>query len=192
MFHTSLSYVTCWLHKYILPLDAPLSYAADSEFVSIALLLTLTFRSLDTHLLVVLLQRRQVLTGLRELALFHTLAHVPVDERSLGVHKIELVVNAREDLRNRRRVADHTNCPHDLRQVAARHHGRRLVVDATLEASGRPVHELDRALGLNRGDSGVHVLRHHVAAVHDAARHVLAVPRVTLHHHARGLEDGIR
>lgn len=35
------------------------------------------------------------------------------------------------------------------------------------------------------------VLGHHVAAVHQAARHVLAVARVALGHHARGLERAV-
>ena len=54
-----------------------------------------------------------------------------------------------------------------------------------------PVDELDRALRLDRRHGGVHVLRHDVATVHHAARHVLAVARVALHHHARRLEHAV-
>ena len=74
-----------------------------------------------------------------------------------------------------------------LGEVAAGHDGGGLVVDAALEAGGAPVHELDRALGLDGRDRGVDILGHDVAAVHEAARHVLAVAGVALGHHGRGL-----
>merc|ERR1711948_127187 len=74
---------------------------ACSELVTIALLLTLALCCLDADFLVVFFESRQVLTRLRELALFHALANVPVHERTLGVHKVKLVVDAREDLCNR-------------------------------------------------------------------------------------------
>ena len=79
-----------------------------------------------------------------------------------------------------------------LGEVAAGHDGGRLVVDAALEARRAPVDELDRALGLDRGDRGVDVLGDDVATVHEAARHVLAVARVALGHHAGRLEDRVR
>ena len=41
-------------------------------------------------------------------------------------------------------------------------HSRGLIVDATLEASGAPIHELNGALGLDRGNCRIHVLRHHI------------------------------
>ncbi|CAN0344638.1 unnamed protein product, partial [Ectocarpus sp. 4 AP-2014] len=69
--------------------------------------------------------------------------------------------------------------------------GGGLVVDAALEAGGAPVHELDGALGLDGGHRGVHVLGHHVSAVHEAARHVLAVTGVALGHHAGRLEHRV-
>ena len=66
-----------------------------------------------------------------------------------------------------------------------------LVVDAALEAGGAPVHKLDGALGLDGGDRGVDVLGHHVAAVHEAAGHVLAVAGVALGHHGGGLKGRV-
>merc|ERR1711959_713035 len=165
---------------------APLSSCeptSSSELVAVALLLALALGGLDPHLLIVLLQGSQVLAGLRELTLLHTLADVPVNEGALGVHQIELVVNPREHLRDGSGVRDHANRTHHLRQVATRHHGRGLVVDAALEPGRGPVHELNGALRLDRGHRGIHVLRHHVAAVHHAARHVLPVPGIALHHH---------
>lgn len=66
-----------------------------------------------------------------------------------------------------------------------------LVVDTALETSGAPVDELDGALGLNGGDGSINVLGDDVTAVHEAARHVLAVAGVALGHHGSGLE-GLR
>ena len=88
-------------------------------------------------------------------------------------------------------VGQHADGPLHLGQVPARHHGRRLVVDAHLESGGAPVHELDGALGLDGGDGGVHVLGHDVSAVEHAAGHVLPVPRVALHHLVGRLEAGV-
>ena len=60
-----------------------------------------------------------------------------------------------------------------LGKISSGHHGGRLVVDADLEASGTPVHELDGPLGLDRGDGGIDVLGNHVAPIQHAAGHVL-------------------
>lgn len=54
-----------------------------------------------------------------------------------------------------------------------------------------PIDELHGPLGLDGMDGGVDVLGHDVAAVHEAAGHVLAVPGVTLGHDARRLEHGV-
>eukprot|EP00962_Isochrysis_galbana_P028381 scaffold8972_cov118-Isochrysis_galbana.AAC.3 len=132
-----------------------------------------------------------VLARLGELALLHALADVPVDEGALGVHQVELVVDARVELGDAGRVGHHGDGAHHLGQVAARHDGRRLVVDAALEAGWAPVDKLDGALGLDGGHRRVDVLGHHVAAVHEAARHVLAVARVHLDEHGGRLEDRV-
>merc|ERR1719350_2495960 len=127
-----------------------LGAAGRSELVAISLFLALTLCCLDTNLFVILLQRSQVLAGLRELTFLHALSDVPVNEGTLGVHQIELVVDARKHLCDGRGVADHAHRAHDLSKISAEHHRGRLVVDAALEARGRPVHELDRALRLDR------------------------------------------
>mmetsp|Transcript_104600 Transcript_104600/g.301088 ORF Transcript_104600/g.301088 Transcript_104600/m.301088 type:complete len:214 (-) Transcript_104600:682-1323(-) len=115
-----------------------------------------------------------------------------MDECSLRVHQIKLVIDAGEDFGDGGAVADHAARAHDLGQIAARHNSRRLVVDAALESGGAPIDELDGPLRLNRCHSRVHVLRYNVAAVHHATRHVLAVARVALHEHGRWLEDAHR
>ena len=50
------------------------------------LALALALGGVEADLLVVLLEGREVLAGLGELAFLHALADVPVDERPLGVH----------------------------------------------------------------------------------------------------------
>merc|ERR1711896_79580 len=78
-----------------------------SELVTVALLFAFALGSLNSDLLVVLLQRRQVLTSFGELALLHSLANVPVHEGALAVHEVELVVDPREYLCDGRAVRDH-------------------------------------------------------------------------------------
>ena len=81
-----------------------------------------------------------------------------MNERTLSVHQVELVVNAGHHLRNRRAVRDHAARTHDLRKITARNNGGRLIVDAALETGRAPVDELDRALRLDGSNRRVHVL----------------------------------
>ena len=69
-----------------------------------------------------------------------------MDEGPLGVHEVELVVQSGPSLGYGRRVAHHAHGPLHLGQVAVRYDRGRLVVDAHLETSGAPVHELSRKL----------------------------------------------
>merc|ERR1711871_814289 len=167
-----------------------ISNAADYLVLLLAFL-ALTLSGLGANFLVVLLKGGKVLTGLGELAFLHALADVPVDEGTLGVHEIELVVDAGEDLGHGGGVGDHADGTLHLGQVTTGDNGGGLVVDAALEAGRAPIDELDGALGLDGGDGGVHVLGDDVTAVHQAASHVLAVAGVTLGHHRRGLEGGV-
>uniref|UniRef100_J3LSE0 Uncharacterized protein n=1 Tax=Oryza brachyantha TaxID=4533 RepID=J3LSE0_ORYBR len=173
----------------------PLTHSSTSRtrapLVLVALIAVLTLVELSADLLIVLLERGQVLASLGELALLHALTHVPVDEGALGVHEVELVVNAGEDLDDAGGVGDHAHGPLHLGQVAAGDDAGRLVVDAALEPGRAPVDELDGALGLDGGDSGVHVLGDHITTVHEAACHVLAVARVALGHHGGWLEGAV-
>merc|ERR1719261_395562 len=68
---------------------------ADLVLLAEVLLLALALGGLGADLLEVLLEGREVLAGLGELALLHALTDVPVDEGALGVHEVELVVDAR-------------------------------------------------------------------------------------------------
>merc|ERR1712230_329638 len=118
------------------------------------LILALTLGGLGANLLVVLLEGGKILTGLGEFTFLHTLTDVPVHEGTLGVHEVELVVNAGESLGHSGRVGNHCAGAHDLGEIATRHHGGWLVVDAALETSRTPVDKLDCAFGLDGSNSG--------------------------------------
>jgi len=154
-------------------------------------LLTFTFGGLDTDFLVVLLESGEILTGLGELTFFHTFTDVPVDEGSLGVHKIELVINAGEDLSDGSGVGDHADGAHNLGEITTGDDSGGLIVDTALEAGGAPVDELDGSLGLDGGNGGVDILGDDVTSVHQAAGHVFTVAGVALGHHGGGLEGGV-
>jgi len=156
-----------------------------------AFLLTLTLGGLNSDLLVVLLEGSEILTGLGELSLFHALTDVPVNEGTLGVHKIELVVNTGEHLSDGGGVGHHADGAHNLGEVTSGNNGGGLVVDTALEASGAPVDELDGTLGLDGSNGGVDVLGDDITAVHEAASHVLTVAGIALGHHGGGLEGGV-
>jgi len=114
-----------------------------------------------------------------------------VDESSLGVHKVEFVVDAGEHFCDSSGVGDHADSAHDLSEVTSWYYGWRLVVDAALEAGWAPVDELDGSLGLDGCDSSVDVLRDYIASVHQAACHVFTVTRVALSHHCCRFECGV-
>mmetsp|Transcript_11089 Transcript_11089/g.23779 ORF Transcript_11089/g.23779 Transcript_11089/m.23779 type:complete len:234 (-) Transcript_11089:218-919(-) len=150
--------------------------------IFLAFLLSLTLDGVDSDLFVVLLQGSQILTGLGELSLLHTLSDVPVDEGTLGVHQVELVVKTSPGLGDGGGVAQHAHGTLDLGQVSPGNDGGGLVVDAHLESSGTPVHKLDGALGLDGGNGRIHILWDDISSVQHAASHVLAVTRITFHH----------
>jgi len=154
-------------------------------------LLTFTFGGLDTDFFVVLLESGEILTSLGEFTFFHTFTDVPVDEGSLGVHKIELVVNAGEDLSDGSGVGDHADGTHNLGEITTGDDSGGLIVDTALEAGGAPVDELDGSLGLDGGNGGVDILGDDVTSVHQAAGHVFTVTGVALGHHGGGLEGGV-
>lgn len=114
-----------------------------------------------------------------------------MDEGTLGVHEIELVVDSAEDFSNGCGVGQHAHCTLDLGEVTSWDDGGGLVVDSTLESSGTPVDELDGSLGLDDSNGGVDILGDNISSVHETASHVLSVTGVALGHHVGGLEDGV-
>jgi len=159
--------------------------------LAIVLLLALTLGGLSTDLLVILLKGGKILTSLRELTLLHTLTDVPVDEGTLGVHKIELVIDTRKSLSDSGGVGNHAHSALNTGQITSGDNSGRLVVDTALESSGAPVDELHSALGLDGGNRGVDILGDDVSTVHQTASHVLSVAGIALGHHVGGLEHRV-
>ena len=111
-----------------------------------------------------------------------------MDEGTLCVHKIELVVKTSPGLSDGGSVGQHADGTLNLGQVTTGDDGWGLVVDTDLESSGAPVNELNGTLGLDGSNGGVDVLGDDVTTVQEAASHVLSVTRVTLNHLVSGLE----
>merc|ERR1712156_1295988 len=117
------------------------------KLIFLSFLFTLSLNTVDADLFVVFLQGSKILTSLRELSLFHTLSNIPVDEGTLGVHKIKLMIQTSPGLGDGGGVGQHAHGTLDLGEVTTRNNGGWLVVDADLEASWAPVDELDGTLG---------------------------------------------
>ena len=117
--------------------------------------------------------------------------NLPVNESTLGIHEVKLVVQPGPGLCYGGGVGEHADAPGDLCQVTPGHHGGWLVVDPDLKSSWAPVYKLDGPLGLDGGDGGIDILGDHVAPVEHAAGHVLAMPGVALHHLVGRLKAGI-
>jgi len=111
-----------------------------------------------------------------------------MDEGSLGVHKIEFVVQSGENFSNSGRVRDHTNSSHNLSQVTTWDNSWWLIVDTNLESSWAPINELDGSLGLDGGNSGINVLGDNITSVHHGASHIFTVSWVTFGHHVSWFE----
>merc|ERR1719495_1095380 len=152
-----------------------------ADLILLAFLFSLSLHGVDTDLLVILLQGSQILTGLRELTLLHTLSHIPVDEGTLGVHQIKLVIQTSPRLSDGGGVAQHAHGTLYLGQITSRDNSWGLVVDAHLETSRAPVHKLDGTLGLDGSDGSVDILGHNISSVQHTTGHVLAVTGVTFH-----------
>merc|ERR1711981_1196658 len=120
--------------------------------------LSFSFSGLNSDFFIILLEGGKILSGFREFSFFHTLTDIPMYEGSLGVHKIEFMINSGEDLSNSSGVGDHAAGSHDLGEVTTWHDGWWLVVDTALETGWAPIDELDGSLGLDGGNSGVDIL----------------------------------
>ena len=114
-----------------------------------------------------------------------------MDEGTLGVHEIELVVEAGPGFGDGGGVSEHADSALDLGKVATWDDGWWLVVDTHLETGWAPVDELDGALGLDGSNSGGDILWNDIAAVEEGAGHVLAVAWVALNHHVSWFEEGV-
>merc|ERR1711894_824700 len=184
----------CCLHVCLLLLFVCLLLLFVCLFVCLiflSLLLSFSLDGVNSDLLVILLQGSEILTGLGELSLLHTLSYIPVDECTLGVHQIELVIKTSPGLGDGGGVAQHADGTLYLGQVTAGNNGGWLVVDSYLESSWAPVDELDGPLGLDGGDGGVDILGDDISSVQHTAGHVLAVTGIAFHHLVGGLKDSV-
>ena len=111
-----------------------------------------------------------------------------MDEGSLGVHELELVVQLGEHLSDGGKVGDHADGSHALNEITLGHNNERLVVHTDLEANGAPVKELDSSFGLDGGNGSVHILGEEVNSVKYGTCHEFTVARVELDHHGGGFE----
>merc|ERR1712004_564838 len=163
----------------------------EDELVFITLAVISSLGGVKANLLVILLESSKIFPGLGELTLLHSLSNVPVDKSPLGVHVVELVVKSGPGFGNSSGVREHAHGPADLGKIPSGNDGWGLVVNAYLETSRTPVNKLDAPLGLDGGNGSVHVLRHNVSSVEEAARHVLAVTGIALDHLVGWLEAGV-
>jgi hypothetical protein len=159
--------------------------------LSEVLFLAFTFSGFGTNLFVILLKGGKILAGLGEFTFLHTLTDIPMDEGSLGVHKIELVINTGKGLGNSSGVGNHAHSSLNTGKITTWNNGRWLVVDTTLETSWAPVNELNSSLGLDGGNSRVDILRDNITSEHHAASHELTVTWVTLGEHVGWLEHSV-
>ena len=83
---------------------------------------------IHANFFIILLQCGKIFTGLGEFSFLHPLANIPVYKRTLGIHKIKLVIKSGPGFRDRCCVAQHANCALYLGQVAAWDDRRSLVV----------------------------------------------------------------
>ena len=133
--------------------------------------LFLSISRVDADLLVVFLESGEILAGLRELALLHTLTDIPVHEGTLRVEEIEFVVETAPGGRDGSRVGQHTHTTSNLGQVTTGDISGCLIADTKLETCGTPVDELDGALGLDDADGSIDILGDDITAVEQSTGH---------------------
>lgn len=143
---------------------------------------------ISSHLLIVLLQRRQILPRFTELALLHPLTHVPMYKRTLRVHQVELVIQVGPRLRNCRGIRQHADAAIDLGELRARHGLWWLIVDTDLEAGGAPLDQIEGLLSFEGRGCLRSVMGYDVAAVEECDSHVSALAGVADNHLVLRLE----
>ena len=114
-----------------------------------------------------------------------------MDEGSLSVHQIKLVIETCPSFGDGGGVAQHADGTLDLGQITSWDNCGWLVVDTDFESSWAPVDELDGTFGLDGGDGSVDILGDDITTVQHATGHVLAVTWVTFHHLVGRLEAGV-
>lgn len=144
-----------------------------------------------TNFLVILFKGGQIFTSFGEFTFLHTFADIPMNESTLGIHQIELVIKTSPGFSDGSGVGQHTESTLDSSEVTTRDSSRSTAVDTDLETSRTPVNELDGTLGLDGRDGSVGVLGDNITTVQQTTRHVLAMTGITLDHLVVRLETSI-
>merc|ERR1711881_787185 len=161
-------------HKDPRGLSPQISVFASTSRLELLILGLLVAAALGEHIQVVLLEEAQVLAGLGELPLFHTLTDIPVDERALRVHQVELGNQAlAEDAADGDVVGDHDHVARGVGDVVPLDPDRGLVVEANLETGGAPVDKGDLVVGLDPLGDLVGLLGSDISSVVEGDGHVL-------------------
>jgi len=114
-----------------------------------------------------------------------------MNECSLCVHKIEFVIDSWEYFSNSSWVRDHAHGSHNFGEITTWNNCWWLIVDTALESSWAPVDELNGSLGLNGGNSGVHILGDNISSVHKATSHIFTMSGIAFGHHRGGFEGRV-
>ena len=77
-------------------------------------------------------RRRRLIVDSNLRKYIQLIIHLPVNEGSLGVHEIELVVQSGPGLCDGSGIAQHANSTRNFSQIPSRDHGRRLIVYSNL------------------------------------------------------------
>merc|ERR1719219_2755906 len=149
------------------------------------------FYGVDTDLFVILLKGGQILTSFGEFTFFHTFTDVPMDESSLGVHKIELMIKTSPCLSNGGGVAQHAHGTLYLGKITTWYNSRWLVVDTDFETSWAPIDKLNGTLGFDGCNGCVDILGDNISTVQHTTSHVFSMTRITFDHLVGRLEAGI-
>ena len=105
-----------------------------------------------------------------------------MNEGSLGIHQIELVIKSCPCFSDGCRIRQHAHGSLYLSKISSGNNSWRLVIDSNLESSWAPVNELDGSLGFDGSNGCVDILGNNISSVQKAAGHVLSMPWVTLNH----------
>lgn len=126
---------------------------------------------LKTHLL----EGSEILTSLGEFTFLHSFTDEPVNESTLAVEKIELVVESTPSTGDSSGVGKHAQRPRDLGEITTWDVGGRLVADTELETGRAPVDEADGSLGFDGSDGGIAVFGDDVTSVCKASRTIRTI-----------------
>ena len=114
-----------------------------------------------------------------------------MDESTLGVHEIELVIQTRPGLGDSGGVAHHAGSARNLGQITTRYNSWWPGVDAYLERSWTPVNEMNGALGLKASNGFVNIFGNHVTTIKQTAGHIFALTRIALYQLVSWVKAGI-